>query len=125
MSIQPDLQSELQDSQGYTEKPCLEKQNNRQTRGKKDSQDYGETLSQNKAEAGVGGELVIGEISICLQVRNIPPFCPLAYRASHHEDLTKNKKQKPKQTKQNHKQTKNKKNGFNFYKTFSLIVSKF
>jgi hypothetical protein len=24
---QPDLQSEFQDSQGYTEKPCLEKQN--------------------------------------------------------------------------------------------------
>jgi hypothetical protein len=24
---QPDLQSELQDSQGYTEKPCLKKQN--------------------------------------------------------------------------------------------------
>jgi hypothetical protein len=24
---QPGLQSELQDSQGYTEKPCLEKQN--------------------------------------------------------------------------------------------------
>jgi hypothetical protein len=25
---QPGLQSEFQDSQGYTEKPCLEKQNN-------------------------------------------------------------------------------------------------
>jgi hypothetical protein len=29
---QPGLQSELQDSQGYTEKPCLEKQTNKQTK---------------------------------------------------------------------------------------------
>jgi hypothetical protein len=28
---QPGLQSEFQDSQGYTEKPCLEKQTNKQT----------------------------------------------------------------------------------------------
>jgi hypothetical protein len=27
---QPGLQSEFQDSQGYTEKPCLEKQTNKQ-----------------------------------------------------------------------------------------------
>jgi hypothetical protein len=27
---QPGLQSEFQDSQGYTEKPCLEKQKNKQ-----------------------------------------------------------------------------------------------
>jgi hypothetical protein len=29
---QPGLQSEFQDSQGYTEKPCLEKQNKQKTR---------------------------------------------------------------------------------------------
>jgi hypothetical protein len=29
---QPGLQSEFQDSQGYTEKPCLEKQTNKQTK---------------------------------------------------------------------------------------------
>ena len=28
---QPGLQSEFQDSQGYTEKPCLKKQTNKQT----------------------------------------------------------------------------------------------
>jgi hypothetical protein len=28
---QPGLQSEFQDSQGYTKKPCLEKQTNKQT----------------------------------------------------------------------------------------------
>ena len=27
---QPDLQSEFQDSQGYTEKPCLDKNKNKQ-----------------------------------------------------------------------------------------------
>jgi hypothetical protein len=33
---QPGLQSEFQDSQGYTEKPCLEKQNkNKQTNKQK------------------------------------------------------------------------------------------
>jgi hypothetical protein len=31
---QPGLQSEFQDSQGYTEKPCLEKQTNKQTNKK-------------------------------------------------------------------------------------------
>jgi hypothetical protein len=29
---QPDLQSEFQDRQGYTEKPCLEKQKNKKTK---------------------------------------------------------------------------------------------
>jgi hypothetical protein len=32
---QPGLQSEFQDSQGYTEKPCLEKQTNKKTKLKK------------------------------------------------------------------------------------------
>jgi hypothetical protein len=31
---QPGLQSEFQDSQGYTEKPCLEKQTNKQKKKK-------------------------------------------------------------------------------------------
>jgi hypothetical protein len=31
---QPGLQSEFQDSQGYTEKPCLEKQNNNNNNNK-------------------------------------------------------------------------------------------
>jgi hypothetical protein len=30
LDIKPGLQSEFQDSQGYTEKPCLEKQTNKQ-----------------------------------------------------------------------------------------------
>jgi hypothetical protein len=34
-SGQPGLQSEFQDSQGYTEKPCLEKQNKTKTKNKK------------------------------------------------------------------------------------------
>jgi hypothetical protein len=32
---QPGLQSEFQDSQGYTEKPCLEKQKQKQNKKKK------------------------------------------------------------------------------------------
>ena len=32
---QPGLQSEFQDSQGYTDKPCLKKQNNKKTKKKK------------------------------------------------------------------------------------------
>jgi hypothetical protein len=32
---QPGLHSEFQDSQGYTEKPCLEKQKNKKTKKKK------------------------------------------------------------------------------------------
>jgi ABC-type phosphate/phosphonate transport system substrate-binding protein len=32
---QPGLQSEFQDSQGYTEKPCLENQTNKQTKNPK------------------------------------------------------------------------------------------
>jgi hypothetical protein len=36
---QPGLQSELQDGQGYTEKPCLEKQTNKQT-NKRELQDW-------------------------------------------------------------------------------------
>jgi hypothetical protein len=32
LSSQPGLQSELQDSQGYTEKPCLEKRKKKQTK---------------------------------------------------------------------------------------------
>jgi hypothetical protein len=32
---QPGLQSEFQDSQGYTEKPCLEKQKQKQNNNKK------------------------------------------------------------------------------------------
>jgi hypothetical protein len=35
---QPGLQSEFQDIQGYTEKPCLEKQTNKQTKTKKQQQ---------------------------------------------------------------------------------------
>jgi hypothetical protein len=31
---QPGLQSEFQDSQGYTEKPCLKKKQNKQTKKK-------------------------------------------------------------------------------------------
>jgi hypothetical protein len=35
---QPGLQSEFQDSQGYTEKPCLEKQTKKQKQTKKERQ---------------------------------------------------------------------------------------
>jgi hypothetical protein len=35
---QPGLQSEFQDSQGYTEKPCLKKQNKKQNKTKQTKQ---------------------------------------------------------------------------------------
>jgi hypothetical protein len=41
---QPGLQSEFQDSQGYTEKPCLEKQTNKQTNKKTLSRHFRVTL---------------------------------------------------------------------------------
>jgi hypothetical protein len=37
---QPGLQSEFQDSQGYTEKPCLEKNQNQNQKRKKKSEEY-------------------------------------------------------------------------------------
>jgi hypothetical protein len=42
---QPGLQSEFQDSQGYTEKPCLKKQTNKQT-----NQNQNQNKNKNKTK---------------------------------------------------------------------------
>jgi hypothetical protein len=57
---QPGLQSEFQDSQGYTEKPCLEKKQNQPT-----NQTNNKILSQNKISSVVEHVLSLQDPRSC------------------------------------------------------------
>jgi hypothetical protein len=59
-SGQPGLQSEFQDSQGYTEKPCLEKQKQKQTNKQTKSQII------NNWDFGVIGHIVTDSKCPCI-----------------------------------------------------------
>ena len=47
---QPGLQSEFQDGQGYTEKPCLEKNKQNKNKNKKDQQNNNQQKEQQKSQ---------------------------------------------------------------------------
>jgi hypothetical protein len=58
---QPGLQSELQDSQGYTEKPCLKKQTNKKKKKKDTHFKYVICLDLTKAVKATGTYWQMGE----------------------------------------------------------------
>jgi hypothetical protein len=73
---QPGLQSEFQDSQGYTEKPCLEKQKNRKTKNKNKTMEVhlfnrGDANLFSTWKAGSGWSFTLVVLAIC-RTRPLP-----------------------------------------------------
>jgi hypothetical protein len=64
---QPGLQSEFQGSQGYTEKPCLEKQNKTTKKRRK-----GRKRREKKRREGITGKVFLLKINKPIETQSLP-----------------------------------------------------